>query len=243
MNNYIINYIKKNKILTNKILVLGPGRSRILENILNINESIHIDLLDHNQEALDFQKILLTNYKNASIKYFKSEFSNENSISFLDKKYDLILCTEVLEHVTNNHFLLSKINSLLSDSGLLFVSVPNKNIDIFLLNVNKDYMQLDSNELGHLNFYNKIEFKNLLINNGFHILKIKGIASEYVFFHFILAFFKVKIDEDTGQILEPGRSSVKLGKFIFNILKISYINRFLNHIIPRNYISITCRQN
>ena len=93
MNNYITDYIKKNKILFDKILVLGPGRSRILENILNINQNIHIDLLDHNQEALDFQKFLLTNYKNASLNYFKSEFSNENSISFLDKKYDLILCT------------------------------------------------------------------------------------------------------------------------------------------------------
>ena len=243
MNNYITDYIKKNNILCDKILVLGPGRSRILENILNINQNIHIDLLDHNQEALDFQKILLTNYKNASLKYFKSEFSNENSISFLDKKYDLILCTEVLEHVTNNHFLLTKIHSLLSDGGLLIVSVPNKNIDKFLLNLNKDYMQHDSNELGHLNFYNKIEFKNLLVNNGFYILDFKGIASEYVFFHFILAIFKVKINEDTGQILEPARTSVKFGKFIFNILKISYINRILNHIIPRNYISITCKEN
>jgi 2-polyprenyl-3-methyl-5-hydroxy-6-metoxy-1,4-benzoquinol methylase len=243
MNNYIKNYLNNNYNFKNiNILVLGPGRSKILETIIQINNPRLIDLIDHNEDALVFQKNLLKNYPKIKINFYNAEFSKENSIDFLKNEYDLIFCTEVLEHVSNNFILLNRCNELLNNNGLLFVSVPNKIIDIFLLKINNNYMHNDTNDIGHLNFYNKQEFKTLLRNNGFNIVKFKGLASEYVFYHTILALNKVKIDEDTGQILEPNRMAVKLGKILFNIIRLLSLNKFLNYFIPRNFIAIACKK-
>lgn len=47
---------------------------------------------------------------------------------FPDKKYDLIVCTEVLEHVVDKVGFLKKIKNLLSDNGHLILTTPRKEI-------------------------------------------------------------------------------------------------------------------
>ena len=44
------------------------------------------------------------------------------------KIFDVIICYEVIEHITEHEILLSEISRLLKDEGLLIISTPNKKI-------------------------------------------------------------------------------------------------------------------
>ena len=44
------------------------------------------------------------------------------------KIFDVIICFEVIEHITEHEILLSEISRLLKDEGLLIISTPNKKI-------------------------------------------------------------------------------------------------------------------
>lgn len=45
-----------------------------------------------------------------------------------EEKYDLIVCTEVLEHIVDKPQFLKKIKNLLSDNGYVILSTPRKEI-------------------------------------------------------------------------------------------------------------------
>ena len=219
------------------MLVIGPGKSNILKDVHLQSYFKIIDLVDHNQEALDYQKNILINC-NSKVSYFNDELSTKGFTNFLQEKYDIILCTEVLEHVHNNNELLKEMNNRLTSDGFLFVSVPNKYIDKFLMKFDKTYMHTNDNSKGHVNFYNKKTFKNLLQNSNFKIFSLKGIASEFLPFHLMLTISKIKVDDDTGEIIEQNSLYVKFGGFLMKLLVLSRLNKLLNHFLPRCYLAI-----
>jgi 2-polyprenyl-3-methyl-5-hydroxy-6-metoxy-1,4-benzoquinol methylase len=47
---------------------------------------------------------------------------------FPDKKYDLVLCTEVIEHVVDKVGFLKKLKNLLKDDGHIILTTPRKEI-------------------------------------------------------------------------------------------------------------------
>jgi 2-polyprenyl-3-methyl-5-hydroxy-6-metoxy-1,4-benzoquinol methylase len=238
MNKEIINYISEHLKKTGyKLLVIGPGRSQIVSSLVSEINLIGIDMIDHNSDALEFQKSLLENFSGKT-NFFDCELNKEFPIIITNEKYDLILCTEVLEHVKNNGNLIDHINNRLKPSGVCMISVPNGSIDKLLLKFNKEYMQNADMLRGHVNFYSRKQFRNVLNFHKFEIVKFKGISSEYSIFHFILVLFKIHIDEDTGQITEFNRSSVKWGARIMRIMVKTKINLLLNYLIPRNYFAI-----
>ena len=219
MNKIILKKIANSNSNVKTMLIIGPGKSNILKDICNLKTFINIDLVDHNDDALNYQKNLLKNF-NSNFKFYNTELSIKQPLSFLNLQYDIIICTEVLEHVRDNYNLLNRIYQLLNQNGLFFVSVPNKYVDNMLLKLNKNYMQNHDENIGHLNFYNKIEFINLLKNANFNIKSFYKIASEYIPFHIILALSNTHIDEDTGEVLKKD-FSVLFGITIVRLLKYS----------------------
>lgn len=54
-------------------------------------------------------------------------FSLEDYVHiFPDKKYDLVLCTEVLEHVIDKAGFLNRLKSLVKDNGFVILTTPRK---------------------------------------------------------------------------------------------------------------------
>tara|TARA_B100000927_G_scaffold282428_1_gene269034 strand:+ start:1633 stop:2184 length:552 start_codon:yes stop_codon:yes gene_type:complete len=61
------------------------------------------------------------------VEQIKLEYKNIKNYSNLDnieKKYDLIVMLDVLEHIDDTEIFLDKINGILADSGSLIISVP-----------------------------------------------------------------------------------------------------------------------
>jgi len=67
----------------------------------------------------------------------------------LRKKYDLIICFEVLEHLHEDLKLLKLINSWLKDDGILLISVPH----------NEKLWNIRDELADHLRRYSKDEIK------------------------------------------------------------------------------------
>ena len=82
-----------------------------------------------------FDRYVAIDFSKNGLSIAKDRVSNiETHVAYVDKKikikgidkksFDLILCTEVLEHITNYNLVLANIAYFLSDSGTSIVSIP-----------------------------------------------------------------------------------------------------------------------
>ena len=121
LNNFDKSIRKKN------ILDIGCGGGLISEllakknaNVTGIDENIY-----NIKQAKDHAKMgsIKIDYKNQSL----DTFYKKNK-----KKYDLILCLEVLEHVNDVKKTLDKISELMKPGGTLILSTINRNLKSLL---------------------------------------------------------------------------------------------------------------
>lgn len=104
---YFISQLDTEKNL--RILEVGPGLGVNLSTLhkfgkVDISE---IDFYFVEQIKRDFKNVV--NYPN---------------LEKINKKYDLIVMLDVLEHIEDTELFLNKINTILADSGSLIISVP-----------------------------------------------------------------------------------------------------------------------
>lgn len=90
----------------------------------------------------------------------------------LDKKYDLVIFSQVLEHIDNPLSFLEQVRSVLSDDGVIALAVPN--LDSYLVKLGKDGGVFWIPE--HLNNFSKQSVSILLKRAGFHVVKSEGIS-------------------------------------------------------------------
>ena len=117
---YILKNLEKQKIKNMKILDLGCGGGLTCEPLSRLGARVTgIDFVKENiNVAKQHAKIskLNINYINADLK----------SIN-LDKKFDLIILFEVLEHIDNWEDLIIEIRKNLKPKGKIIISTINKN--------------------------------------------------------------------------------------------------------------------
>jgi SAM-dependent methyltransferase len=135
----------------NFTLDLGCG-NKPFEKYYNLNSKNHV--------GIDVEK---TPHKNSKIDVF---FDGKN-IPFEDAKFDLIICTEVMEHVSDPNQFLLEINRVLKKEGTLILTVP--------------FLQL-LHEVPHdFHRFTPFALKNYLEKSGFQINKMAGAGRPFVF--------------------------------------------------------------
>ncbi|MBA4168500.1 MAG: methyltransferase domain-containing protein [Chitinophagaceae bacterium] len=114
---FIIASIRNRVLAGGEILDIGCGNGIISRtvgvagyNVLGIDVS----------EKTISQAIEDNNLPNVQFKVMGAEELNKES-----KKFDAVICSEVLEHLHHPDKLLAVIHSLLKDEGILIVTVPN----------------------------------------------------------------------------------------------------------------------
>lgn len=112
-----------------------------------------------------------------------------NNITFLKmdfpsqvpkKRFDFIICTEVIEHLKDDKLAVNRIEHLLNKGGIAIISVPSKNAPLFKLG----YAQSFDKRVGHLRRYSDKELVNLFKKRNFVILETKkteGIIRNFLF--------------------------------------------------------------
>ncbi len=142
-NNWLLKQISK--YLKGDILEVGAGMGNFTSKLSKFG---NVTAIDYDPE-----------YKNANFgdiekgRYF---FNNK-------KKFDTIVCMNVLEHIKNDKLALKNMLELLNLKGRLVLLVPAFEFA---------YSDLDKN-LGHFRRYTKDSLANLLTTNGYSLMAIR----------------------------------------------------------------------
>ena len=95
-------------------------------------------------------------------------------------KFDLVICSEVLEHLINDKDAVFQIKNLLNKNGIAIASSPSQNAPLYKLRLLNNF----DKEVGHIRRYNKENFNNLFKSVGFKVLETKkteGILRNFLF--------------------------------------------------------------
>ena len=101
---------------------------------------------------------------------------------FEDKFFDLIICSEVLEHMIDPESILKEMHRLLKDDGKIFLSTPNHDwIDIKLdpFHFDVTYRTHLPHTFEHIRHYDKVSYEMLLDHAELEAIKYYGADAHF----------------------------------------------------------------
>lgn len=157
------------------ILDLGCGVGTI--SFYLANKGHEVMGLDISEKAIGVCKKTskLLNLDNKT-KFIRADFQSRK----IFKKFDLIICSEILEHLEDDKLALKKIKKLMNKSGLLIISVPSSNAPLYKIGYAKSF----DKRVGHLRRYSVEQIKRLVSKENFEIIEIKrteGLFRNFLF--------------------------------------------------------------
>ncbi|XVN42085.1 MAG: bifunctional 2-polyprenyl-6-hydroxyphenol methylase/3-demethylubiquinol 3-O-methyltransferase UbiG [Candidatus Rickettsia vulgarisii] len=96
----------------------------------NLQNCLSITGIDAIQNNID----IATEYakqQNLNIQYYKS--TAEELIESANKKYDVVLCLEVIEHVDNIEYFIKNLSNLVKPNGMIIISTINRTPKAYML--------------------------------------------------------------------------------------------------------------
>jgi SAM-dependent methyltransferase len=134
-----------------------------------------------------------------------TKLGNDIHDAVIDKKFDLIICSHVLEHVSDLAGLVNKLKDYLEEDGIIYAEVPQQ---IWA------GITIEADPVTHINYFTLNSFLNLFLANGFEVLESKQTLSNYgssfMEVIWIVAGKNPKkptglLPADTGAMLYPSR--------------------------------------
>ena len=154
---YLKSYLKGKTLFE-----IGPGEGFILE--LFEKNNYNVFGMEASKENLN---VISSKLRNGKI-----EIGFAEDISKINKKFDVIILSHVLEHLVDFRKVLLNIKNLLVDDGIFFIEVPNcKNFEMLEHSI---YTQ------PHLHHFTKLSLELLLEDLGFKIIKIDTFSANVV---------------------------------------------------------------
>ena len=96
--------------------------------------------------------------------------------------FDVVVCNDVIEHVSDSQDFLVSLKSKLAPNGVLIGSVPNVRFWGNLINLlfKRDWKYEDSGVLDrtHVRFFTNKSFRRLICDAGYELVKMAGIESK-----------------------------------------------------------------
>lgn len=123
---FLTTEIKKNKI--NSIIDIGTGDGRLVKDLVQAFPNKKILGIDYSSRAISLAKAL-----NQKLDFLCIDIHKQN----LNQKFDSATLIEVLEHISKNQIqgFIKAVSVLLSTKGLLFITVPHKNMPLQIKHV------------------------------------------------------------------------------------------------------------
>ncbi|MCL4353219.1 class I SAM-dependent methyltransferase [Patescibacteria group bacterium] len=161
-----------------------PGRTKVLDIGCGAGVlSLYLASKGKKVFGIDVSKKSISSCRqSAEYLHFKNiEFARMNFPREVPRsKFDLIICNEVLEHIAEDELALIKIHQMLTDKGVLVISVPSKNAPLYKMGMAKEF----DKRVGHLRRYSEQEIVQICKKTGLEILKVKkteGILRNFLF--------------------------------------------------------------
>jgi SAM-dependent methyltransferase len=153
------------------------SRNRRLWNLLNINKHISGNVL-HFSPSRSLYRLFK---KERNIDYYSTDFTNAfladykfdiTNIKQENKKFSLIICYHILEHIIDDQKAMSELYRILNDSGYIYIQTPFKNGDIYedyTITLEKERIK-HFGQFDHVRIYSINGLKKRLENNGFNVM-------------------------------------------------------------------------
>ena len=109
--------------------------------------------------AVDIDPVELAAAKR-NISFANFQLGNVYNLPFHDKEFDLVICSEVLEHLNEPSKALKEVRRV--TGGFCIMSVPNEPLWCLLNIVRGAYLSNYGNTPGHVNHWNKKSFEKLI---------------------------------------------------------------------------------
>jgi len=158
------------------VLDIGSGVGTL--DLYLAQKNLQVTGIEISQRAVDIarqsQRLLGIN----KIKFIRGDFFQLK----IREQFPFVICSEVLEHLSNEQQAINKIYRLIKPEGLLLITVPSQNAPLIKLGAIKKFDQVS----GHLRRYTLDSLRLLLEKNQFKVIytqKTEGLVrnSLYVF--------------------------------------------------------------
>ncbi len=185
LRNTVYNHVVDEVKAGAKILEVGCGAGSNIQMINDLSplaKEIEYYGIDISPKAIE----AANDYKNKSdIKNCFFEVGEAESLKYGEAEFDIVICTEVLEHLPHPEKALREIYRVLKSGGSSIITTPNDSNVWKLLaakrlknRIEKDVMKIDprqmrDNRYGHISVMRSSEMLSLCKGIGFQIEKVK----------------------------------------------------------------------
>lgn len=122
-------------------------------------------------DGIDNNKVILGQAKKNGYKtnYPINLNTEPKKLKKITNRYDVIICADILEHLTDPEYVLKLLKSLLKSDGVIIISVPNVAFGLNRWNLLKgewDYTEFGTLDKTHLRFFTARTLKELVMKTG-----------------------------------------------------------------------------
>jgi SAM-dependent methyltransferase len=111
----------------------------------------------------------------------------------LNKEFDVILCSEVLEHLAHDRMALASLLTVLKEDGLLFLTLPNR-LRLELSQLFRFSLRVHCIQPDHIREYTVTDVPNLVRSFPLKIENITGVYFDFPLFHALILPIRVPIN-------------------------------------------------
>lgn len=187
------------------LLETGCGRGFYMHSCTFFPSLQEIHGIDVNDKYLAVAK------KHIKDKRVKLRNASIYELPYPDKSFDVIICTEVLEHLTDDIGALKELKRVLKPNGVMLISVPNEKfpflwdplnwllMKLFNTHIHKDIWWLAGIWADHERLYTRKLLKDTVLKAKLHIDTTEMVTSScWPFSHFALYGIGKNIVERLG---------------------------------------------
>ena len=162
-----------------KVLDVGCGEGRHIFGILNEFEDIYCYGIDQDIPSLDKCKEGLEFFKELDLNSTVFQQGSIYQLPFKENFFDLIICSEVLEHLDDYHAAIDEIYRVLKPGGKFLSSVPSYWPEKICWSLSSGYQNMPG---GHVRIFKKRQLIDEIIDHGFeydYSERFHGLHSAY----------------------------------------------------------------
>jgi len=144
-----------------------------------------------------------------------------DQLPFRSRSISTVICSEVLEHLSDDQAALNEISRILRIQGTLILTVPHK----------KNYFAVDDRFVNHFRRYELIDILKKLKTAGFSVVAVKKILGPLEKITMMIAVYVYSFFEDKkSEVIS--HKKLRISKLLRTVLfAFKWINKFFSVII------------
>ncbi|MFL2699992.1 MAG: class I SAM-dependent methyltransferase [SAR86 cluster bacterium] len=150
-----------------RVLDLGCGEGRHIFGIMEKFPNAYCVGLDLHAESIKIAQEGLEYFESISNQGAGFTMASGYQMPFADSSFDLVVCSEVLEHLINYEDALDEIQRVLKPNGYLLASFPSFWPEKVCWLLSKDYQEMPG---GHVRIFKKKKAIKTISSHGFNFI-------------------------------------------------------------------------